>query len=82
VPAPAPTSPPIQAIKVQGSEPKAVTQTAAFAQQEEKSSKRKGPLPLWLAEIMLIELFAGFTLSITKYSGQSSKAGYLREDCH
>lgn len=32
-----------------------------------ETKKRKGPLPLWLAEFLLIGLYAGIVLAATRY---------------
>lgn len=36
-----------------------------------KPGKRRGPLPLWFAEILMLGAYAGLFLAITKYSQQS-----------
>lgn len=41
---------------------------------KETPKKRKGPLPLWFAEVLLIGLYAGIVLAATKYYKQSSAA--------
>jgi hypothetical protein len=38
-----------------------------------KPGKRRGPLPLWFAEILVLGAYAGIFLAITKYSKQSSE---------
>lgn len=38
-----------------------------------KPGKRRGPLPLWFAEILVLGAYAGLFLAITKYSQQSGE---------
>ncbi len=38
---------------------------------ETTTKKRKGPLPLWLAEFLLIGLYAAIVLAATKYNSAS-----------
>lgn len=37
-----------------------------------KPGKRRGPLPLWFAEILALGAYVGLFLAVTKYSQQSS----------
>lgn len=39
-----------------------------------KSTKRRGPLPLWLAELLVLGAYVGVGLAATKYSAQSGAA--------
>eukprot|EP00879_Flechtneria_rotunda_P033838 GHRR01037656.1.p3 GENE.GHRR01037656.1~~GHRR01037656.1.p3 ORF type:complete len:139 (-),score=64.80 GHRR01037656.1:145-561(-) len=45
---------------------KEATQSAAA-----KPGKRRGPLPLWFAEILVLFAYAGIGLAVTKYSKES-----------
>lgn len=38
---------------------------------KETPKKRKGPLPLWFAEVLLIALYAAIVLAATKYYATS-----------
>jgi hypothetical protein len=38
-----------------------------------KPGKRRGPLPLWFAEILMLGAYAGLFLAVTKYSQQSGQ---------
>lgn len=38
-----------------------------------KSKKRRGPLPLFVAELLVLGTFAGLVLAVTKYSEQTGK---------
>ncbi|GIL73776.1 hypothetical protein Vretimale_5357 [Volvox reticuliferus] len=71
-PEPAPTPAPASA-------PKAAKQAATPVVKEEpkvpqQPQKRRGPLPLFLAELLVLGSFAGGALAVTKYSEQTSKA--------
>lgn len=37
------------------------------------SKKRRGPLPLWFAEVLVLGAYAGMFLAVTKYSKQSGE---------
>ena len=39
-----------------------------------KSSKRTGPLPLWLSEVVVIGFFAGMFAAATKFSKETETA--------
>jgi hypothetical protein len=45
----------------------------AEAKKAEKPGKRRGPLPLWFAEILMLGAYAGLFLAVTKYSQQSGQ---------
>ncbi|GLI61301.1 hypothetical protein VaNZ11_003655 [Volvox africanus] len=72
-PAPAPTPAPAPKREVE------VKQAATVVVKEvpkvqPRPQKRRGPLPLFLAELLVLGSFAGAVLAVTKYSEQTSKA--------
>lgn len=52
--------------------PEPVKQEVKKQAASSKPGKRRGPLPLWFAEILALGAYAGLFLAVTKYSQQSS----------
>jgi hypothetical protein len=70
VPVPAPAPAPLRTVEVKKEEAKKAEQKAP---QSAVSKKRRGPLPLWFAEILVLGAYVGLGLAATKYSEQSGK---------
>lgn len=54
-------------------ESKKVETKKAAAVDNKKAGKRRGPLPLWFAEVLVLGAYAGLFLAVTKYSKQSGE---------
>jgi hypothetical protein len=53
--------------------PAAVTKKTAPVKANVNGTKRRGPLPLWLTEILLLGVYVGVGLAVTKYCKESSQ---------
>ncbi len=49
-------------------------------QEVAKPGKRKGPLPLWLAEVLLLASFGGLGFAVVKYGAVIEKAANTAGD--
>jgi hypothetical protein len=82
VPTPAPTPAPTPFKPRETPKPKAPEPVKQEIKKQEvkkpqaaapsKPGKRRGPLPLWFAEILALSAYVGLFLAVTKYSKQSS----------
>lgn len=71
-PAPTPFKAP-EAPKPKAPEPVKVQKAEVKKAEPTKPGKRRGPLPLWFAEILALGAYAGLFLAVTKYSKQSGE---------
>lgn len=77
-PAPKPAvvpPPPAPVRKIEEKKPEPATPAVEKKQQQTAavSKKRRGPLPLWFAEILVLGAYVGLGLAATKYSDQTGK---------
>jgi len=68
-PAPTPFKAPEPVKKPEAPKPAAAAKPAAAT----KPGKKRGPLPLWFAEVLVLGAYAGLFLAVTKYSKQSGE---------
>ena len=54
--------------------PQAKQAESSKQEQQPQQKKRSGPLPLWLAELLVIGAYVGIGLALTKYADQASRA--------
>lgn len=74
-PAPAPFKPaPAPAPVVPKPAPVAAKKDAPKQQQQQKPGKRRGPLPMWFAQVLLLGAFGGAVYAGTKFSAEISAA--------
>jgi hypothetical protein len=72
-PAPKPVLPPPAPAPKKAPAVKEAPKKAAPAAAATKPGKRRGPLPLWLAEVLVLAAYVGGFLAVTRYSEQSGK---------
>ncbi|KXZ53225.1 hypothetical protein GPECTOR_7g1118 [Gonium pectorale] len=65
---------PVVEVKKQASAPAPAKKVEEAKTQAAGKQKRRGPLPLFLAEVLVLGSFAGFVLAVTKYSEETNKA--------
>ncbi|KAG2486530.1 hypothetical protein HYH03_014831 [Edaphochlamys debaryana] len=65
--------PVVEVKKAAPAPPPAPAKKAEPKKEEPASKKRRGPLPLWLAELMVMGSFAGVFVATTKYEAETKK---------
>lgn len=59
----------------------AAAKKQAAAAAAKQKGKRRGPLPLFLAQLLVLGGFAALAAAFTKYAGKCGSAGAGRDSC-